>query len=171
MENNFERLATRLKEKSFKAYKLPPDISDKFLNLTPIAFPFAKALIKSLVPDATEEFISEQLTFFYLGRIPDIVLNENEFFARDNSFADTCKGTVIRYDPDKLPAVGYAVVEFADELFVAYISPKSDNMVKLIFNDEYETLLLPEELITVKGTPVIYRLPNETEYRIINHLI
>lgn len=77
MEKNLEKLAVRLKEESFKAYKLPPDITDKFLSLTPIAFPFAKALIKLLVPDATEEFISEQLTFFYLDRIPDIVLNEN----------------------------------------------------------------------------------------------
>ncbi|MBQ3499760.1 MAG: hypothetical protein IJA87_11615 [Clostridia bacterium] len=171
MEKNLEKLAVRLKEESFKAYKLPPDITDKFLNLTPIAFPFAKALIKSLVPDATEEFISEQLTFFYLGRIPNIELNENEFFARDNSFADTRKGTVIRYDPNRLPIVGYAVVEFADELFVAFISPKSDNMVKLIFNDEHEALLLPEELLTVKGTPVSYRLPGETEYNPIKTLV
>ena len=67
--------------------------------------------------------------------------------------------------------MGYAVVEFADELFVAFISPKSDNMVKLIFNDEYETLLLPKDLITVKGIPVSYRLPGETEYKPIKTLV
>ena len=56
-------------------------------------------------------------------------------------------------NPDKRPRVGFALIEFAGEVTVAYLHPRPGNIVRLVFNEMYEDVFLPKDAFKVLGNP------------------
>ena len=168
----YERVLKRLSEKSFEKFGLPPTVSEIYLNCVQgnLPYPLAKALLASIdVPEEdVKKILSERKTAHYLfdEDIAEIPLKENEFVIRDNSFSKSGIpfGSVVCYDSQSISKVGFMALEFAGMTFAAYVSPKEDEMVKLIFlSDSFADLMIPADLLVVKGNLSAYRLPGEDE--------
>lgn len=168
----YERVLKHLSKKSFEKFGLPPTVSEIYLNCVHgnLPYPFAKALLASIdVPEEdVKRILSERKTAHYLfdEDIAEIPLKENEFVIRDNSFSKSGipVGSVVCYDPQSISSVGLMALEFAGIIFAAYVSPKEDGIVKLIFlSDFFADLMIPSDLLVVKGNLSAYRLPGEEE--------
>lgn len=168
----YERVLKQLSEKSFEKFGLPSTVSEIYLNCVQgnLPYPFAKALLASIdVPkEDVKRILSERKIAHYLfdEDIDENSLKVNEFVIRDNSLSISGipVGSVVCYDSQSISKVGFMALEFAGIIFAAYVSPKEDGMVKLIFlSDSFADLMIPSDLLVVKGNLSAYRLPGEEE--------
>ncbi len=176
----YERVLKHLSKKSFEKFGLPSTVSEIYLNCVQgnLPYPFAKALLASIdVPEEdVKKILSERKTARYLfdEDIDENSLKVNEFVIRDNSLSNSGipVGSVVCYDPQSISKVGFMALEFAGINFAAYVSPKEDGMVKLIFlSDFFADLMIPSDLLVVKGNLSAYRLPGEDKYLRFNHIL
>lgn len=94
-----------------------------------------------------EEFIAEGGHIFYLADPSEIKkqLGENEFVVCDRAYSHIPMGSIVKVNPDKRPRVGFALIEFAGEVTIAYLHPRPGNIVRLVFNEMYEDVFLPKD--------------------------
>ena len=156
----------------FKKYQLPPEAVDRSEKY-PLAYPFAKAVFECTEPDYMEDFIAEGGNVFYLPDPSEIKkqLGENEFVICDRAYSHIPMGSIVKVNPDKRPRVGFAVIEFAGEVTIAYLHPRPENIVKLVFSEIYEDVFLPKNAFNVLGKPIGYRMPGDTEITPIDTIL
>ena len=153
-----------IKDELFKKYQLPPEAVDRSEKY-PLAYPFAKAVFECTEHGYMEDFIAEGGNVFYLPDPSEIKkqLGENEFVICDRAYSHIPMGSIVKVNPDKRPRVGFALIEFAGEVTIAYLHPRPGNIVRLVFNEMYEDIFLPKDAFKVLGKPIGYRMPGETE--------
>ena len=159
-----EKTQEEVKNEIFEKYQLPPEAVDRSEKY-PLAYPFAKAVFECTEPGYMEDFIAEGGHIFYLSNPSEIKkqLGENEFVVCDRAYSHIPMGSIVKVNPDKCPRVGFALIEFAGEVTIAYLHPRPGNIVRLVFNEMYEDVFLPKDAFKVLGKPIGYRMPGETE--------
>ncbi len=145
-----EKTWQEIKAELFEKYKLPPEAVDRSEKY-PLAYPFAKAIFECTEPGSMEEFIAEGGNIFYLADPSEIKkqLGENEFVVCDRAYSHIPMGSIVKVNPDKRPRVGFALIEFADEVSIAYLHPRPGNIARLVFNEMCEDIFLPKDAFKV----------------------
>ena len=166
-----EKTWQEIKDELFEKYQLPPETVERSKR-HPLAFPFANAIFECIEPGTMEDYIANGGHIFYLSDTSETKkqLAENEFVIRDRAYAHIPMGAIIKINTDRRPIVGFALIEFANEVTIAYLHPRSENTVKLVFSEMYEDVFLPKDAFKVLGKPIGYRMPGETEITPVNTL-
>ncbi len=159
-----EKTWQEIKDELFEKYQLPPEAVDRSKRY-PLAYPFAKAIFECIEPGTMEDYIADGGHIFYLSNTYETKnqLAENEFVIRDRAYSHIPMGAIVKINTDRRPSVGFALIEFANEVTIAYLHPRSENIVKLVFSEMYEDVFLLKDVFKVLGQPIGYRMPGETE--------